>query len=164
VLDDMLLKNAQRILDDDRMCFAMSVPYFISNDHLNNAQMQEINETYGGVDRDVALAQFDEIYQYCARSFRIYLVPSSPDCRIRVMCRILALFSTVAWKSRHWSFYRGSAPKGASERNLSASRSFNTLDIGRCVHLTSSKARPISRVLPRRSMSAPSVCGRRLRP
>lgn len=76
MLDDMLLRNAQRIRADERMCFAMSVPYFISNDHLNNAQMQEINEAYGDVDRDVALAQFDEIYQYCARSFRIYLVPS----------------------------------------------------------------------------------------
>jgi hypothetical protein len=72
----MLLKNAQRIRDDEKMCFAMSVPYFISNDHLNNAQMQEINETYGEVDKNIALAQFEEIYQYCARSFRIYVSAS----------------------------------------------------------------------------------------
>jgi hypothetical protein len=41
VLDEILLKNAQRIRADERMCFAMSVPYFISNKHLNNAQMKE---------------------------------------------------------------------------------------------------------------------------
>jgi N-dimethylarginine dimethylaminohydrolase len=84
VLDDMLLKNALRIRSDEKMCFAMSVPYFISTDLLNNAQMQEINEVYGKVDRDVALAQFDEIYKYCARSFRIYLVPSAPGLQDQV--------------------------------------------------------------------------------
>jgi N-dimethylarginine dimethylaminohydrolase len=84
MLDDMLLKNAQCILDDERMCFAMSVPYFISNEHLNNAQMQEISKAYGEVDRDVALAQFDEIYHYCARNFRIYLVPSMPGFQDQV--------------------------------------------------------------------------------
>lgn len=62
----------------------MSVPYFISNDHLNNAQMQEINETYGEVDKNIALAQFEEIYQYCARSFRIYLVPSASGLQDQV--------------------------------------------------------------------------------
>ena len=84
MLDDMLLKNAQRIRADGRMCFAMSVPYFISNEHLNNAQMQEINSVYGEVDRDAALAQFDEIYKYCARSFRIYLVPSASGLQDQV--------------------------------------------------------------------------------
>jgi N-dimethylarginine dimethylaminohydrolase len=84
VLDEILLKNAQRIRADERMCFAMSVPYFISNKHLNNAQMKEINEAYGEVDKDLALAQFDEIYQYCARNFRIYLIPSAAGLQDQV--------------------------------------------------------------------------------
>jgi N-dimethylarginine dimethylaminohydrolase len=58
------------------MCFAMSVPYFISNDHENNAQMVEINRAYGKVDRDKAVEQFNEIYRYCSNVFRIYIVPS----------------------------------------------------------------------------------------
>jgi len=84
MLDEILLENAQRIRTDERMCFAMSVPYFISNDHLNNAQMQEIQATYGKIDKDVALTQFNEIYQYCTRSFRIYLVPSAPGLQDQV--------------------------------------------------------------------------------
>ena len=84
MLEDILLRNAQCIRTDEKMCFAMSVPYFISNDHLNNAQMRDICETYGKVDKDAALAQFNEIYQYCAKSFRIYLIPSAPGLQDQV--------------------------------------------------------------------------------
>ena len=84
MLEDILLRNAQCIRTDEKMCFAMSVPYFISNDHLNNAQMRDICETYGKVDKDAALAQFNEIYQNCAKSFRIYLIPSAPGLQDQV--------------------------------------------------------------------------------
>ena len=81
---DLINYNACKIIEDSMMCFAMNVPYFITNEHANNAQMAEINAAYGKVDRERALEQFNEIYRYAASRFRIYLVPSQAGLQDQV--------------------------------------------------------------------------------
>ncbi|MGK7929426.1 MAG: hypothetical protein AB4290_29995 [Spirulina sp.] len=70
------------VSSNDRPCFLMNAPFFVSADVINNQIMMDVLSALSPdeqkIDIDRALSQFHELYSFISRYALVYLLPSYP--------------------------------------------------------------------------------------